>query len=115
MFGPMCVCVCVYTQVLSHVQLFVTPWAVDCKAPLPMEFSRQEYWSRLPFPSLGDLPDPKIQPVSLVSPTLQADSLPTEPPGKIIHDIDIYNYTLSQHLLITYYAPSTGQRMVIQQ
>ena len=82
MFGPMCVCVCVYTQVLSHVQLFVTPWAVDCKAPLPMEFSRQEYWSRLPFPSLGDLPDPKIQPVSLVSPGLAGRFFTSVPHGK---------------------------------
>ena len=77
-----CVCVCVYAQVLSHVQLFVTPWAVDCKAPLPMEFSRQEYWNRLPFPSLGDLPDPKIQPVSLVSPRSAGRFFTTVPHGK---------------------------------
>ena len=44
-----------------------------------MEFSRQEYWSGLPFPSPGDLPDPGIEPVS---PAFQADSLPPEPPGK---------------------------------
>ena len=49
------VCVCVY-QLLSCVQLFVTPWTVADQAPLSMEFSRQEYWSRLPFPSPGDLP-----------------------------------------------------------
>ena len=48
---------------------------------LPMEFSRQEYWSGLPFPSPGDLPDPGIDPRP---PTLQADSLPSEPPGKPI-------------------------------
>ena len=53
-------------------------------APLSMEFSRQEYWSRLPFPSLGDLPDPGIEPTSPVSPVLQADSLPAEPLGKPI-------------------------------
>ena len=47
--------------------------------PLSMEFSRQEYWSGLPFPIPGDLPDPGIKPTS---PALQADSLPTEPPGK---------------------------------
>ena len=51
----------------------VTPWTVACQTPLSMGFSRQEYWSRLPFPSSEDLPDPGIE-----SPTLQADSLPTE-------------------------------------
>ena len=47
---------------LSHVQLFVTLWTVTYQAPLSMGFSRQEYWSGLPFPSLGDLPDPGIKP-----------------------------------------------------
>ena len=65
---------------LSHVQLFVTPWTVAYKAPLSMEFSRQEYWSGLPFPSPGDLLDPGIK---LGSPALQADTLPSEPPGKL--------------------------------
>jgi len=58
----------------SHVQLFATPWTVPHQAPLSMEFSRQEYWSRLPFPSPGDLPDPGISPMSPASPALQADS-----------------------------------------
>ena len=49
-------------QSLSYVWLFVTPWTVACQAPLPMEFSRQEYWSELPFPSPGDIPDPGIKP-----------------------------------------------------
>ena len=56
--------------VLSHVCLFVTPWTVACQAPLPMEFSRQEYWSGLPFPCPGDLPNPGIEPMSLVPPAL---------------------------------------------
>ena len=59
----------------SHVQLFATPWTVTHQAPLSMEFSRQEYWSELPFPSPGDLPDPGISPMSPASPALQADSL----------------------------------------
>jgi len=63
---------------LSHVQLFATPWTVVHQAPLSMEFSRQEYGSGLPFPPPGDLPDPGIEPGS---PTLQADTLPSEPPG----------------------------------
>ena len=48
--------------VLSHVQLFATPWTVARKAPVSMEFSRQEFWSGLPFPSPGDLPDPGTKP-----------------------------------------------------
>ena len=55
------------------------PWTAACPAPLSMEFSRQEYWSGLPFPSPEDLPNPGIKPKS---PTLQADSLPPEPQGK---------------------------------
>ena len=47
---------------LSRVRLFVTPWTVAYQAPLSMVFSRQEYWSRLPFPSSGDLPNPGIKP-----------------------------------------------------
>ena len=58
-------------QSLSRVRLFVTPWTVVHKAPLSMEFSRQEYWSGLPFPSLGALPDPVIKPGS---PTPWTDS-----------------------------------------
>ena len=64
---------------LSRVRLFATPWAVAHQAPLSMEFFRREYWSRLPFPSPGDLPDPGVEPGS---PALQADPLPSEPPGK---------------------------------
>ena len=64
---------------LSRVRLFVTPWTVAHQAPPSMGFSRQEYWSGLPFPSPGDLPDPGIE---LRSPALQADALTSEPPGK---------------------------------
>ena len=66
---------------LSHVRLFATPWTVALQAPLSMGFSRQEYWSGLPFPSPGDLPDLRIEPRS---PTLQADTLTSEPPAKPI-------------------------------
>ena len=52
----------------SHVRLFVTPWTVAHLAPLSVGFPRQEYWSGLPFPTLGDLPDPGIEPESLRSP-----------------------------------------------
>ena len=55
-------------QSQSGVQLFVIPWTIARQAPLSMGFSRQEYWSRLPCPSLGDLPGPGIKPTSLTSP-----------------------------------------------
>ena len=55
----------------SRVQLFATPWIIACQAPLFVEFSRQEYWSRLLFPSLGYLPDPGVKPVSPEAPALQ--------------------------------------------
>ena len=60
-------------KVLVTQPLFLTPWAVACRAPLSMEFSSQEYWSVLPFLSPGDLPNPGIKPEF---PALQADSLP---------------------------------------
>ena len=63
---------------LSRVRLFATPWTVAYQTPPSIGFSRQEYWSGLPFPSLGDLLNPGTEPRS---PTLQADSLPSEPPG----------------------------------
>ena len=67
-------------QSLSHVQLFVTP-TVTCQPPLSMEFSRQEYWSGLPFPPAGDLPKPGIKPSSLA---LAGRFFTTEPPRKPI-------------------------------
>ena len=62
------------------------PWTVAYQAPPSMGFSRQEYWSGLPFPSPGDLPDPGIEPRS---PALEADALTSEPPGKPITQIKI--------------------------
>ena len=64
----------VRAQMLSHVQLFVTPWTVACQAPLSMGFPRQGYWSGLPFPPPRDLPDPGIGPTYPVLPALQAES-----------------------------------------
>ena len=66
-------------QSLSHVRLFATPWTIACQAPLSMGFPRQEYWSGLPFPSPGDLPDPGIE---YVSPTLAGGFYTTESPGE---------------------------------
>ena len=70
----------VKVKLLSRVWLFATPWTVAYQAPLSMGFSRQQYWRGLPFPSPVDLPDPGIEPRS---PALQADALPSEPPGKV--------------------------------
>ena len=71
-----CVCVraracgCQHVGALSHVQLFVTPQMVACQAPLSMGFSRQEYWSGVPFPTQRDFPNPAMEPAPLMSPAL---------------------------------------------
>ena len=80
-------------KLLSRVRLFVTPWTVAYQAPPSMGFSRRECWSGLPFPSPGDLPDSGVEPGS---PTLQADTLPSEPPGKP------QPYTTGVHFTIWY-------------
>ena len=67
---------------LSRVRLFATPWTVAHQAPLSMGFSRQGYWSGFPFPSPGDLHDPKIEPTS---PVLAAKFFSNEPPGEPQH------------------------------
>ena len=75
----------------SRVLLFATPCTVAYQAPLSMGFSRQEYWSGLPFPSPGDLPNPGIEPRS---PALEPDALTSEPPGK--HEW-IFKFKLPAH------------------
>ena len=74
---------------LSPIPLFVSPWTVAYQAPRSMGFSRQEYWSGLPFPSPGDLPNPGIEPGS---PALQTDTLPSEPLGKPLLGLWLHNY-----------------------
>ena len=69
----------VKVKLLSRVRLFAIPWTVAYQAPPSTGFSRQEYWSGLPFPSPGNLPNPGIEPWS---PAFQADALTSEPPGK---------------------------------
>ena len=73
----------------SHVQLFATPWAVACQAPLSMGFPRQEYWSGLPFPFPGDLSDPGMEPPS---PALAGGFFTTKPPGEPFTCISSFNY-----------------------
>ena len=74
----MCVC-CRF----GRTQLFATLWTVAHQAPLPMEFSRQEYWSGLPFPPPGDPPNPGTEPMSPASPTLAGGFLPLCPLGSL--------------------------------
>ena len=69
----------VKVKVTHCVCLFATPWTIACKTPLPMEISRQEYWSMLPLPFTEEITNPEIKPRS---PALQVDSLPSEPLGK---------------------------------
>ena len=69
----------VKAKLLCCVRLYATPWTVAYQAPPFMEFSRQKYWSGLPYPSPGDLPDPRSEPRS---PALQADALLSEPARK---------------------------------
>ena len=68
-------------QLLSHVQLFVTPWTVACNPPLFMGFPRQEYWSGLPFPTPRHLPNPGIE---FMSPALAGGFFTTESPGNLV-------------------------------
>jgi len=83
----------------SHVQLFVTLWTVAHQAPLPMVFSRQEYWNGLPWPSLEDLPNPGIEPTSSA---FQVDSLSLNHQGNHLHTLCIRPVMLSL-VTICYY------------
>ena len=80
-------------QLLSHARLFVTPQTGGHQVPLSMEFSTQEYWSGLPFSTPGDLPDPGIEPLSLMSPALAGGFFTTAPPEKpTYNNTDRNNY-----------------------
>ena len=97
---------------LSCVQLLATPWTAAYQAPLPMGFSRQEYWSGLPFPSPGDLPSPGIE---LWSPTSQADILPSEPPGKPILKLRVFFYVQQNRIAVIFdvsYLPNMPDSLI---
>ena len=79
----MCICCC--CSVIKSCLTFVTLWAVACQAPLSMGFSRQEYWSGLPFPSPGDLTNLEVKHVSSASPELAGGFFTNEPLGKPTH------------------------------
>ena len=97
------ICVC---QSFTCVRLFVTPQTVAYQAPLSMKFPRQDYWSGLPCPSPGDLPDPCTEPGS---PAQQADSLASEPPGKFIDVL-----TGDQKIYVNYIHTKTLQPSFVQ-
>ena len=80
----------VYAQLLSRVQLFKTPWTEACQAPLSMGFSRQEYWSGLPFPPPGDFPNPEMEPASFVSPALAGGFFTTMLCGRPMYKMSYY-------------------------
>ena len=85
---------------LSHVQGFANP--TNCSLPdslLSVEFSSQGYWSGLPFPPPGDLPDPGIKPVSLACPALAGGFFTVEPPGKPIHLLGVLFLMCDVYLL----------------
>ena len=84
------------SEVAQSCWLFVTLWNVAYQAPLSMGFSRQEYWSGLPFPS-PDLPNPGIE---LWSPPSQADTLPSEPPGKPILKLRVFFYDQQSRIAV---------------
>ena len=92
---------------LSHVWLFATPWTVVYQAPLSMKFSRQEYWSWLPFPSPGDLPDPGIEPSCLLSPVLAGGFSTIVPLGNSIR-VRVFEYGC------LYFYPKWKKREVTQ-
>ena len=113
----MCVCVCTRVHGLSHVRFFAVPWTVAHQTPLSMGFPRQEYWSGLPFPTLGDLPHPGIELTSLVSSALAGGFFTTAPPGKpqwkasftlLLHICVFIEYTVLFSYLFSSFILHTG-------
>ena len=96
-------------QSLSRVRLFATPWTVAHQAPLSMGFPRQEYWSGFPFPSPGHLPDTGIE---LGSSALEADSLPSEPPGKPVRTLEWVDISSCRGIFLTQGSNSHLQRLL---
>ena len=88
----------VVVYLLSHVRLSAIPWTVACQVPLSMGFPRQEYWSGLPFPSPGDVPNPGTEPAS---PVLQVDSSLSEPPEKPNLFLSVSNSLFIQKVSMT--------------
>ena len=94
---------CIYTCMLSHVNLFATPWTVAQRVSLFMEFSRQEYWSKLPFPPPKDLPNPGIEPTSSASPALTGGFFTTVPCMCVCVCVCVYVHNSCQFILLVYF------------
>ena len=94
---------CAVLCVLSHVWLFATPWTRAHQAPLSMEFSRQEYWSGLPFPTPGKSSWPRGQTLSLASPALAGRFFTTVPLGKPLQKIICWPLLDPRHLHVPHY------------
>ena len=90
---------------LSHVRLLAPPWTVAYQVPLSMEFSRQEYWNGLPFPTPEDCLNPGIKPTSPASPVLAGGFFPMEPPGKP-------SCLLSFHLLFNFKCKNSNENIL---
>ena len=84
----------------SRVQLFSTPWTIARQAPLSMGFSKQEYWSGLPCPPPGDIPDPGIKPMSLMFPALAGRFFTTSTTGKPNKPFAVHLLSRVQHFTI---------------
>ena len=97
---------CVYAHALSHVHLFAFPWTIACQAPLSMEFSRQEYWSGLPFHSPGDCPDSGIKPVPPAFPALAGAFFTTVPPEKPL------NSEISRSIVLQLLVPTDYEELL---
>ena len=96
---------------LSHVQLTATSWTMAHQAPLSMGFSRQKYWSGLPFPPPGDLPNPGIQPWSLTSPALAGGFFSTAPPSQVL--ITTFHFLPTRRRFSVSVIPITQANVVI--
>ena len=83
----------------SHIQLFATAWTTACQSPLSMGFSRHEYWSGLPFPPLGNPPDPGMEPMSPVSPALAGGCFTSGTTWEALN-VSVYEITMSYTLNI---------------
>ena len=92
---------CVHAKLLQCVWLFVTLWTMAHQTPLSMEFSGNEYWSGLPFPPPGDLPDPGIEPASVTSPALAGKFFTTSATWEALNDIGnhIIHYALKESII----------------
>ena len=106
-----CKYICIFMSMLSrfsHIQLFVTPWTVAYQAPLSIEFSRHKYWSGFPCPPPGDLTNPGIKPVSLMSPTLAGRFFTTSAFWEAHAYVCVYMYVYTHSLFCFFWVNIPG-------